>query len=431
MATNRFIMTLTAGLTFLLLGIDGIRYLLIYNILLLLLYSGDYLAGRLGGRFELERSAPPRLYQNQWAKVELILKSKAVWRLKLQIRDGVPAPFRRKMVRLGLTVPPKGETVEAYQVRADERGRFAFGSIFWRAEGPLGLAMYQGRIEAPWTVGVYPELDAIHRLDMALRSRRWTEMGFRRTRMKGGGSDLRELREYIPGDDIRKVDWKATARRAHPIVREYEPERGQNLFILLDAGRLMENRIGDRSRLDHAVSAALALAYAGVHHGDRIGLMAFADDVILQIPAAKGRHHLHRVIEALQGIEAEGVESNYDKAFQHLMTGRQKQGIVCLFTELVDEMSSERLLQRMGFLARHHRPICVTFQDSVLKEFMDREVTSVGELYQQGVSLQVIRERERARLALAGRGVAVVDAAPEDLSLQLIAKYLDIKDGLI
>lgn len=431
MVTNRFLKALFFGLVFLLLGEKGIPYLLAYDGLLILLVAGDYTAGRFGGKIELERIAPPRLYQNQWTEIQINVKNLAPWVQRIEVRDDIPAAFDRKMERWHIKVKPYEGSYKSYQVKAAKRGTFAFGAIHWRAEGPLGLAFIQRKTVASLQIGVYPEIDGVHRLDMALRSRRWMELGFHRTQIKGAGSDLRELREYIPGDDIRKVDWKATARRAHPIVREYEPERGQCLHILLDVGRLMENRIGNRSRLDYAVSAALALAYAGFQQGDRVGVLAFADEVLMRVPPAKGRHHLPQIIEALYNLHAVASESDYDTAFKTLLTGQQKQGVVCLFTELVDELASERLLNRMSFLARHHRPICVTIKDPVLDEFFEKPLDATPQLYAQGVALQIARERERARSALARRGVVVVDAAPEDLSIQLIGKYLDLKNGSI
>ena len=426
--TERILFGIFIGSAFLMLGDIGLTPMLVYDALIILLWLGDYLVCRLRAKPVILRITNPRIYLQEWSTIQLEVENKAAWVGRVLIKHPMPDGFQSRPLTHLLRLPPKGKETVEFEVFPEARGEYTFTDVYWRVQGPLGLAQVQGKAKLLDTVQVYPEIHGIHRFDLARRKRQWIELGFHHTRLKGDGFDLRELREYQPGDDLRKVDWKVTARMGHPITREYEPERGQNLFLLLDAGRLMENRIGTLSRLDHALSASLALAFAGLQQGDRVGLVAFADEVINYVPPAKGREHLPRILQALYDLQPAGVEADYGNAFRYLLAQQKKRGIVCLFTELVDEESSRQLLNRLSYLARHHRPICVTLKDSVFEEPFREPVKEAVRLYQQGTSLQILRERERAKAVLTRQGVSVLDVPPKKLSVDLIARYLELKN---
>lgn len=424
LVTKEFLMVFLAGLVLLPLGASAMW---IFDLLLLLLWTVDYLVSRGIFRPLVSRVTPNRLYQGQWVENRLLIKNSAKLLLRMVLQDELPPSFTLQKTDSNIRVFP-GQTGEVvYRVRPEERGDFAFGTVYWRVKGPLGLAAYQGKTPATLNVAVYPGNPGVQRFSLALRKRQWQELGFRRSNIKGEGVDLRELREYQSGDDIRKIDWKVTARAGHPVVREYEPERGHHLIILFDTGRLMENTVGGRSRLDLALSAALALAYAAISQGDRVGLLTFADEIINYVPPEKGKEQLHRILQALYKVKPVGVESDYANAVRHLLEKQKKRGIVCLFTEIVDGDASCQLIRSIAYLERHHRVICVTLRDPVLNAPLKAQVREAKDLYRQGASLQIRGERERAKGVLSRQGVAVVDADVDRLSPELITRYLDLK----
>ncbi|HHZ20760.1 MAG TPA: DUF58 domain-containing protein [Firmicutes bacterium] len=424
LVTKRFLVLLLAGTALLALGV---QYVWFYDLLMALLWLADYSAGRLLFRPVVGRSVATHLYQGQWFTVPLTVVNTARLPLRITLRDEVPAAFTRQGSELALVVRARDAGEGVYRVRPEQRGDFAFGSIHWRVEGPLGLAQYQGKTQFGQQMAVYPGNPGVQRFSLALRKRQWQELGFRRSRLKGEGVDLRELREFQTGDDIRKIDWKVTARAGYPVVREYEPERGHNIVILFDTGRLMENTVGGKSRLDTALSAALTLAYAAVTQGDRVGLLTFADEVINYVPPEKGREQLPRILQALYAVKPVGAESDYETAIRYLLSKQKKRGIVCLFTEVIDGDASQQLIRNISFLKRYHRVICVTLRDPALRKPFAAPVREVKDLYRQGASLQIQRERELAKGVLLRRGVAVVDADADRLSPELISRYLDLK----
>lgn len=425
--TRRSLLLVAAGLLFLFMGSRGILWMLIYDLAAILLVVADYLGAVFIFRPLVNREAPGHFSARCQDKVEIKIKNSARLPMRIVIRDDPPESFSWQVHARSLKIKPWSENKLEYSVIPAERGDYEFGYIHWRVEGPLGLAVRQGKTSAREAVIVYPDTRGANRYDLALRKQRWTDMGFRLTRQKGEGIELRELREYQQGDDIRKIDWKATARTGRPVVREYEPERGRTLMIMVDAGRLMENRIGPGSRLDHSLAAALSIAFVGLRQGDRVGVIAFADEVLKYVPPAKGKQHLNEIIHALYGLKAECVEADYAQAFQFLLTRQKKRGIVCLFTDLVDETSSRQLLLRLGALVKYHQPICVTLRDPVFQDTLKTRPHDGMQVYRQALSAQIIQERERAKNILAQKGVAIVDTAPEDLSVALINRYFALK----
>ena len=206
---------------------------------------------------------------------------RAIRPLRLWLRDDPPPTFRLKpaaRVLEGMATPGKTTTL-TYHANPPRRGDYAFGDIFLRWESPLGLIRRQTCIKAGAPVKVYPNLVDVRKYDLLLRRNRLADLGLRTARIYGTGNEYERLREYLPDDEYRRINWKATARRGKPITTEYQVERSQNVVILLDTGRMMRSPVGDIAKLDYAVNAVLLLTYVATQKGDKVGLLAFADAV--------------------------------------------------------------------------------------------------------------------------------------------------------
>jgi uncharacterized protein (DUF58 family) len=248
-------------------------------------------------------------------RVELSVASSARRPLEVLLADAPPPAFGAVGHRARLSLPAGGEVALAYEVTPRARGRHRFGQLHLRVLGPLGLAWRRVRLLDERQVAVYPDLRGLARADAggapeAGRSRRpgWRE-----------GREFAALRPYADGDDLRSIDWKATARRSAPVVREWQPERNQTLWILLDCGRHLSARQADgRTKLDRAVDAALALARAAQVRGDRVGTILFGAEVERVVLPEGGPGRLGPLAAALHLAAARPVESDYGAAFDAL-----------------------------------------------------------------------------------------------------------------
>ena len=352
--------------------------------------------------------------------------------LAVTVRDEPPVTFGygkegeagRQQVRF---LPPFETWEYTYHVVPPARGDFLFRDIFLRITGPLGLVIRQGKIAAEKTVAVYPNLRAVEEYEIMLRRAMLSRTGVRRVRTVGAGREFASLRDYTPDDEYRTIDWKATARRGKVISRTYEQERSQDILLIIDEGRLMRQEIGHTQKLDHVVSSALMLAHVVAEADDRVGLLTFGDDAKAWIPPTRGRSAYTAILQALYAARAEPVESDYRAAFRFLAARWRKRSLAVVFTDLSDPESSAVLLREIGHLADKHVVVCVVVSDPLVGERARRVPVSISDVYEKSVAEEVIADRRRALNLLKKRGALVVDAEPQDLSVELIARYLTVK----
>ena len=392
-----------------------------------LLIAYDHVYSRRVVALELERRVEDKLSLGADNLATVQVRNRCHLALHLLIKDDPPAAFVTDHRTFEVAVPPYDETTVSYHTRPLARGRYGFGDLHVRGRTLLGLSYWQRRVPAAQEVAVYPNLLEVRRYQLLARSDRLRQAGFRQTRRLGQGTVFESLREYSPDDEFRSIDWKATARRHHPISRQYETERSQTVILMLDAGRMMTTLVGDLSRLDYALNAALMLAYVAVERDDAVGLIAFADDVKAFVPARKGHRQVGLITEALYDLQPALVEPDYAEAFAVLAARARKRALVVCFTDLVDVDASGRLLGHMAALAPHHLPLLVTLRDSDLQAAAQRPPQDVPETYQRALASQVLQDRATALEVLRRRGVMVLDVLPEKLTVAAVNEYLGLK----
>lgn len=282
-------------------------------------------------------------------------------------------------------------------------------------------------VPAPAEVRVYPDVRQIRQYDMLARQNRTAQVGLRRVRQVGLGSEFERLRDYVPNDELRRVDWKATARRGALMTREYDVERTQTVVLALDLGRTMASRLEAMSKADYAVNACVLLSYVAALADDHVGLYAFAEQPLRYLQPGKGRPQVFNLLEALYPLHAVPREANYRLAFTYLAARLRKRALIILFTDLIDPDSSRRLIESISVLSRRHRVLCVAFSDYELAEVVEAAPEQSDDLYRQAVAASMLDDRRRALAELAHRGILTVDAGPSGLTVAAINKYLELK----
>ncbi len=304
----------------------------------------------------------------------------------------------------------------------------ALGGHNQRWSGPLGLVLRQKRVAAATVGRVYPRYADYSRYLLEARMHIRRE-GAQRRRVTQRADEFESLREYVPGDDTRRIDWKATARSRRMIVRNYEEERSKDLMILVDAGRMMAPVAGGLSKLDHAINAAVMVASVAVERKDRVGLLVFAGEPTLFIPPAHGKDQIQRFLDGLYDVHPELVEPDFAAAFSLFKSRHRKRCLTMLFTDLIDADSSSQLLAHVGALAPSHLPLAITIRDQGLEEAATRPLTGVGEVYERAVAEQVLHERAVALAQLRHQGVVVMDAPPQSLTIEAVNQYLTLRSA--
>ena len=351
---------------------------------------------------------------------------------KIRLRDSYPLEFEVSTPTLDALLEANSTQELTYTVHPDSRGEYQWGEIQVRQLGQWGLAWHDWKIPASQTVAVYPDLIGLRSLSIRLTLQNTGTM--RQARRLGMGTEFAELREYGIGDDIRLIDWKATARRSRPLVRVLEPEREQTLIILLDRGRLMTAQVQGLKRFDWGLNATLSLALAGLNRGDKVGIGVFDREVTTWIPPERGQHQLSKLIERLTPIQPVLLEPDYVGAVTKLVNQQTRRALVVLITDLVDITASAELLAALVRLAPRYLPFCVTLRDPQVDQLahtppiVEKEKQGAVEAtYARAVALDLLAQRQVAFAQLKQKGVLVLDAPANQISEQLVDRYLLLK----
>ncbi|BAY97907.1 hypothetical protein NIES37_18550 [Tolypothrix tenuis PCC 7101] len=401
---------------------------LLFDIFVLALMVVDGLRVRRD-RIEVSRQIPSRLSIGRDNPVVLTVKSGNT-NAVIKIRDYYPTGFGVSTPELSTTVGMNSTQELTYTVHPTQRGEFAWGNLQVRQLGFWGLAWNDWQISQNLRVKVYPDLVGLRSLSIRLALQ---SSGSIRQRRMGIGTEFAELRNYRTGDDLRLVDWKATARRVGaygntpPLVRVLEPEQEQTLIILLDRGRLMTAKVQGLQRFDWGLNATLSLALAGLHRGDRVGVGVFDRQMHTWIPPERGQNYLPQLIDRLTPIQPVLLESDYLGAVTNVVQRQTRRALVVLITDIVDVTASTELLAALSRLAPRYLPFCVTLRDPQVDRLAHTFTENVTNTYVRAVALDLLAQRQVAFAQLKQKGVLVLDAPAHQITDQLVERYLQLK----
>jgi len=422
--TGRTVWLLALGIPIALIG--EWRWALFFDLGVLVVCLVDYVTVLRDGDIQPRRSFSGRLSQGTRQAVEITLRNTGNQTRRLLVRDHTPLEWAPAPVLKGLVRGRSDETL-TYDVVPPARGRVTFGDIFIRVTGPLGLLWRSLRAAADEEIKVYPSLAPMRYQDLATYRRISRQWGIRTASWRGEGREFESLREYIEGDDPRKIHWKASARQDRPIVQEYQPEKNQIVMVLLDTGRLMGAHTMGRSKLDHAMEATVHLSHAALSGGDQVGVLAFADRVISFVPPNRTPEQLQIIMDQTLALEPLMVEPQYEQAFLLLRSRVRRRSLVVVFTDILDDVGSENLLEAVALLRPTHLPLCVAIGDSEWEELLDTPPDQVQDVYEKSVMQECFQQRRKALMGLVQKGALAMDLPPPRLSSGALRQYLEVK----
>ncbi|MGQ9896186.1 MAG: DUF58 domain-containing protein [Acidobacteriota bacterium] len=426
--TGRFLMAFAGGLAIFSLGWISPFFLWVgvaFDVALLGAAVFDAAQVPLQGSFSLRRQCTERFAIGSGNRVTIEVQNHRPVPLTLWIKDEPPPQMQTQKREGQFTVPPGGTATLHYELLAPARGRFEFGNVAVRLCSPWGLVWRQISIPAVESVKVYPDFRAAQR--QVIESYRLGHPGKRQQRLRGQGREFESLREFVTGDELRHVAWVASARRGKLVTRQYQIERSQSILLVVDCGRLMTARLGNLTKLDYAVNAALALAYVAVAGGDQVGLLTFTRRVDDFLPPQPGTGQLRAILEHLYKVQPQMIEPSYARAFAYLERHCRKRSLIILLTDVVDADASADLLAHTVTLIPRHLPLIVTIGDRDLRTFVKSSPTSLDEVYAQSVAEELLIQREQALNRIVELGGLALDVPTGQLSVALVSRYLDVK----
>ncbi|MBV8444594.1 MAG: DUF58 domain-containing protein [Candidatus Dormibacteraeota bacterium] len=342
---------------------------------------------------------------------------------RARVRDEAPASARAEPGQWTTILP----ATLTYHVTPVVRGDIHLGRTVVRTEGPLRLGWRQSSLGAEEDLHVDADIAAVRVYEALARRGQLAELGVRTLRLRSEGSEFERIRDAVPDDSLRSINWKATARSGRLMATELMPERAQPVVVCIDHGRLMGVGAGELTKLDHAVNAALLLLHVALRSGDRAGFVLFADSLTQRLAPRAGSTQLRAFLDAVRPLRSVETEADYATAFADFDRWQRRRALVVIFTDVLDTDQGATLVRTCMRLARRHLPIVVTVRDPVIDEAAVRAPSSVRDVYSRAVAAGVLADRASTLRLLTASGVNVIDADAQSLSPRLVNRYLELK----
>ncbi len=358
--------------------------------------------------------------------VAVVVRNRSRAALHVACRDTPPEEFRAATEELSGTVPPGGELRLEYGVVPLTRGRFSWGNLQLRYRSLLGLWERPKTFALEATTRVYPDLSALWRYALLARAHRLDALGIRKVRQRGGAWEFESLRDYVAGDDVRKLDWKATARRRKLIVRNHEAERNQTVLLLIDSGRLMNAEVDGVAKLDHAVNTALLLAHVALARGDRVGLCCFSHKVHTWVAPRGHLSQMRLLTDSLYDLRGDFTETDHGRCLRLLRARYPKRALLVVLTDFVDAATASDMVAHLQLAARRHLVLFAALKDPFLEEAARSRPATALDGFRKATAAELLHERREVLERLRLLGMHVLDAEPGAVTPPLINNYLEI-----
>ena len=391
-----------------------------------------------GGGVAATRTVEDKLSMGDHNPVRIALENRYPYPIRARVLDEAPVEFQKRDAGRVVPLAPRGRegaSAEAgYTLRPVRRGAYAFGHLNVFAATPIGLVLRRVRAAEPRETKVYPSIIQMRKYAFLAESNRLEEAGLKRVRRLGQTMEFDQVRAYVPGDDRRTINWKATARRgtaggAGPqlLVNQYEEERAQPVVAALDMGRTMRSPFEGMTLLDHAVNAGLVLLNTALIKADKAGLVTFDHEVRTVLRPERGRAHLSRILESLYRQRPSYRDPSYEAFYAAVRSRLRQRSLVLLFANFDTRAGLERQLPYLQRVARQHRLVVVLFENTGIRDLLAAPAERLEEVYIKTTAQSLQMEKREIARTLERHGIGSLLTTPETLTVDAINRYIQIK----
>ncbi len=430
--TPRAIVLLVAGFLLLIPGfyVDRLSYAMpVWEGLVLLACLLDGMRLPKAAKIVAERSWSNAPALDSETEIEVVIENQSRVLLDCRIVDDLPTALAGEPAMLRMQAFPRVPARKRYRVKPQQRGDYETGWLYLRYRSPLGLAEKWVKAKLTQTVRVYPALRTSEEQQIFLARSRQIELQLRQARQRGLGRDFESLRDYRDTDDLRDICWTATARRGTLTTRQYQTERSQAVWIVLDCGRLMRSQPdGKHSKLDHACATAVALAQVALYSGDRVGLLAYGQSIQQRLLPGRGASHLRQLIELLAQVRTEIGEADHLRATAMLSRLQPRRSLILWVTDLAETAMRPEVIDGAMQLLRRHVLLFVAMAQPEVERIAHARPKNVEEMFRSAAAQEMAERRELLLAQLAEQGALTLDLAPESLTSTVLNQYLKVKE---
>jgi uncharacterized protein (DUF58 family) len=378
-------------------------------------------------RLSASRKLPRVLSLGSDNPVFLELKSDFPLPLKAVIVDELPFQLQERNFKIKSTLKPRDPKIIEYKVRPTTRGGYSFGRLHLFLNTFLGLVERRYSFDLDGEIPVYPSVIQMKQFELKTLPKISRYHGIKKLRRLGHSYEFEQIKNYVQGDDIRSINWKATGRKAELMVNQYEDEKSQQVYNLIDNSRNMRMPFNGLSLLDYAINTSLVIANTSLQKQDRAGLLTFSDKIGTFIRAERGSGQLQRILDGLYKEEPRNLEANYELLYLTVRNMIPSRSLLFLYTNFESILNMERVLPIIRKINKRHLMVVVIFENTQISEFAEKETKSLEDIYLQTIARKFILEKGAIIQMLRQFGIQSVFSRPEDLSVNTINKYLELK----
>jgi uncharacterized protein (DUF58 family) len=379
-----------------------------------------------------KRETPERLSNGDDNKIQILVTSFYPIRVGINVIDEIPHQFQKRDVNFELNLAPKENKVIQYTLRPVKRGEYSFGTVNVFVRTTLGLVRRRYKFSGDAMVPVYPSYLQMRKYELLAISNHLVNSGIKKIRRVGNNREFELIKEYVSGDDFRIINWKATARKSHLMVNQYQDEKSQQVYCLIDKGRVMQMPFHGMSLLDYAINASLVISNIAIKKSDKAGIITFQNKVNAILPASKQNDQMWRIQELLYKQKTAYKESDYNDLYVNIKHKVRQRSLLLLFTNFESPFSLERQLPYFRSLAKTHLLVVIFFENSEIKKFSQEKSENIIDIYHKTIAEQYVLDKKLIVKELSKHGIQSLLTEPELLTVNTINKYIELKArGLI
>ncbi|RDK87078.1 DUF58 domain-containing protein [Marinirhabdus gelatinilytica] len=403
----------------------GITWVLVSGIVIFMLleismlYSGKGIKGN--------RVLPEKFSNSDENEIIVQLNNNYPFTVTVGIVDELPIQFQKRDFFQRIKIPGKQRQAYPYLVRPVERGEYVFGNLNLYATSVIGLVRRRYTFNKEQMVKVYPSFIQMKKYDFLAIDNRLSHIGLKKIRRIGHTMEFEQIKEYVVGDDVRTVNWKATAKNARLMVNQFQDEKMQPVYSIIDTSRVMKMPFNELKLIDYAINSALAFSNIALKKNDKVGLVDFSHKIGSFLPAQAKKTYLNNILETLYNIDSKYLDSDYG-ALQALVRRRiTHRSLLLLYTNFEHISSLHRQLPYLQAIAKKHVLVVIFFENTELRKLSETEGTHIPDIFDKIIAQQFQFDKKVMVRELQQRGIQTVLTAPEDLTVNTINKYLEIK----
>jgi uncharacterized protein (DUF58 family) len=360
--------------------------------------------------------------------VSIFLKNNYDHKVKLVLIDELPFQFQPRNWKRETEIDAGATAAIDYTIEPVERGEYHFGDINVYVDGPLKLVQRRFRFRAERTVKVYPSYIQMRRFQLMAVASHLQPSGVKRMRKLGHSMEFEQIKEYVPGDDYRTVNWKATARRGEFMVNNFTDERSQQIYCIINKGRVMKMPFGGMTLRDYAINASLVISNVALQKQDKAGLITFAQQLDAFLPADKKPTQINHILEILYKQQTNFLEPDFEKLFSVVRNRITNRSLLVLFTNFESYESLERELPTFKRLAHYHLLMVVFFENTEIGDLIEKPPANMEDIYIRTIAEKYRHEKRLIAKELQAHGIISVLTTPQMLTINTMNKYLELKN---